>query len=462
MFNKISTLPPEALKYILNEIENLSDDDVEKQQLMRIAKFAKKTLGELDKEVMEVRKKSFNIQRYFFLPFEKLLFTGDPTHKQDGCVSRHSMNKIWAYIQSNLLSEEVKQFEASFNLAVKQKEIKKAKTIINEFNRLVGQKLEESISIFKQNDRDWRRFVMLIGDDIAAQDAEELCYYLQNIPAIEKATKYLSNEIVELNGNSLVSMTEEFINVKQQDAKLLPFYVTLLISQLKRPEHALRIIQKYYRIDDASAASKCDLSVIGEILIFNAEIYANNFSDPKKSSEPGKQRLYQYTSYAKIVLGFEREFDVSPISSWGKKIIDLRKTASSTLSKDIVTCPRLIKQVLGNYQTVRNGVIASAPDQMEINKLYDSLIVFHGVKNFIAATSCNAIYNESYKTVMQFIEVLSVSIVDTMRKESHQNQQILLKYLEIATEMLKIIKDEDQASVYYKSGTLAIRSENVA
>ena len=72
----------------------------------------------------------------------------------------------------------------------KKKEVKKAKIIVNEFNRLVGQKLEEVVKACRKDEREWRRLSMALGSKVIALDAEELSYYLQNIPEIEKAIKY--------------------------------------------------------------------------------------------------------------------------------------------------------------------------------------------------------------------------------------------------------------------------------
>ncbi len=459
MYNKIPLLPPEALKYLLTEINNLSDNDVDRKQMLRIADIAKKALEK--HAAGEQQKKQYNLKRYFFLPFEKIIFTGSLKEKQAGRISKNSMEAIWDYIQKKLMPSELDEFEMAFKNAIQQKEMKKAKTIINEFNRLAGQKLEEIIKKCRNDDREWRRFIMVIGDETIALDAEELAYYLQSIPEIEMALKLFGVKIAELNGNSLNKIIAEVNKIKDKKPKLLPFYVALLVGCLKQPEHSLRIIQKFYRINDASSAAKCDLSIIGDILLFNAKIYATNFTGSYNSNQNPEETLEYYKHYANIILGIERELDISPISSWGKNIIELRLQVSDALSKIIISSPRLIKKVLGKYQTNSGNVIVKPPHQREIDELNNNVFLLYGIKNYIAASSCNATYTEGLKEAVHLINLLSVAVVEMMRRENVENQKTLLGYLDISKDLIEIIKDENQANIYHKGGLLAMRSANV-
>lgn len=457
MYKKIELLPPEALKYLLKQVENMPDDHPEKDKMLRIADIATKTLikqGEL--EAPEKRK--YNLKRYFYLPFSRILFDGEVDQRQEGRISRHSMEKIWNYLETQLMPTEIDELEISFNAAVRQKEMKKAKIIVNEFNRLAGQKIEEIVKNCKDNEREWGRFSGAIGGKIVALEAEELAYYLQNVEEVEKALKFFAIEIPDLSGNVLAKITNEVMRVKQQQPKLFPFYITLLIDSLKRPSHILRVIQKYYRIDDASAAAKCDLSLLGDILIFNAKVNLSNFEVSENNHETHVQHLEYYQNYAKIILGLEREIDVSPISSWGKEIIHMKTQAADALEKDILASPQLMTKILGRYQKIANGKPVKEPDQLEIDELNSSIYLLHGIKLYIEAASCHAMFAESYRKCEEFIDIYSVSIVELLRRENDQNKKSLLVYLDISTGLIKITKDPEQADIYHKGGLLAARA----
>lgn len=456
MFKKIELLPPDALKYLLKQIDNMSDEHPKKRKMSRIADIATKTLVKQG-ELQETKVRQYNLRRYFYLPFSRILFNGILDETQPGRLSRHSMGRIWNYLQFKLMPEEVQEFEASFNVAVQQKETKKARIIVNEFNRLAGQKLEEVIENCKDDEREWARFSMTIGDKLVAEEAKELAYYLQNTAEVEKAIKFFATDIVDLSGTTLSKITNEVLKIKQNQPKMFPIYIGLLIDCLKHPAHILRIIIKHYRIDDASAAAKCDLSILGDILLFNAKIELNIFIEDSNSQEKHEQYLQHYINYATIIMGLEREFEVSPISSWGKEIIELKAAAAESLEKDIMTCPRLLKDVLGRYQKIADGIPVKNPEEAEIGKLNASIFLLQGVKNHIAAASCNAVFSENYQKCEQFINVFSTAIVEQMRRESAKNRQALLVYLQISAGLIKIIKDPEQADVYLKSGLLAIR-----
>ncbi|MBL1240348.1 MAG: hypothetical protein COB13_000745 [OCS116 cluster bacterium] len=456
MYKKIELLPPEALKYLLKQVESMPDSHPEKQKMLRIADIATKTLikqGELE----EAEKRKYNLKRYFYLPFSRILFDGEMDQRQIGRISRHSMEKIWSYLETQLMTTEVDELEQSFNAAVRQKEMKKARIIVNEFNRLAGQRLEEIIEKCKDNEKEWTRFSGAIGSKLVAREAEELSYYLQNIDEVEKALKFFAGEIPDLAGNVLSKITNEMIRIKEAQPKIFPLYITLLIDSLKRPSHVLRVIQKYYRIDDASSAAKCDLSILGDILLFNAKVNLHNFISSENSQENHEQHLQYYVNYASIILGIEREFDVSPISSWGKEIIGLKTRAADALEEDILTCPRLLTSVLGRYQKIADGKPATEPDQFDIDELNASVYLLHGIKLYIEAASCHAMFTESYRKCVQFIDIFSVAIVEQMRRVSNENKKALLVYLDISTGLIKIIKDPEQADVYHKGGLLAVR-----
>lgn len=457
MYEKISLLPPEALQYLLKQIEAMPDDQPEKQKMLRIAEIAQKTLNERSETAKTSERREYNIKRYFFLPFNKILFSGELDKRQAGRISRGSMNKIWEYIEHKLMPNELEELEMSFKAAIVAKEMKKAKIIVNEFNRLAGQKLETVITECRKNDREWSRFAMIIGNKMVARDAEELAHYLQNVDEIEKALKVFSKEITDLSGNILTSVTNELIKIKENLPRLLPIYVALLIGSLKHPAHVLRVIQKYYRIDDASSAAKCDLSLLGEILMFNAQINANNFTSNKVSKSNRSEQLKFYINYADVILGLEREFDVSPISSWGKEIIELREKVSHSLQRYILICPKMLKDVLGRYQLVVDGIATNDPSKKESDELNGCVYLLHGIKNYMAATSCNAVYRESYAKCLRFIEVYSVGVVEQMRRDKSGKNKTLFSYLEISSELIKIVKSDEQADVYLKGGMLAIR-----
>ncbi|NRA85856.1 MAG: hypothetical protein HRU28_00380 [Rhizobiales bacterium] len=460
MYKKIGLLPPEALKYLLAQIEEMPNDEPDKPHMLRIAEIAKKTL--MTHENNTQTKKTYNLQRYFFLPFEKIIFSGELDQKLPGRISRTSMKNIWDYVCEQLIPNDIGEYEMAFKVSIQKKEVKKAKIIVNEFNRLVGQKLEEVVKACRKDEREWRRLGMALGSKVIALDAEELSYYLQNIPEIEKAIKYFADEIIDLSGKQLVSITNDITKIKDEKPSLFPFYVTLLIGSLKYSEHSMRIIQKYYRIDDASAASKSDLSLLGEGLIFNAKIHANNFETAFKNKQEGSVLLRHYQEYAKVILGLERELEISPISSWGKDIIALRSKISININQTITNCPKLIKNVLGKYQNIVGDVIAEPPIQFEIDELINCVELFYGIKNYIAASSCNAAYSSNFSRVIQSIELLSEAIVEQLRRECLSNQKILLQYLEIATILLRIIKSSEEAQIYKKGGLLAIRDTNTA
>lgn len=454
MHKKIGLLPPEALKYLLKQIDNMPDDQPEKKKMRVIADIAAKTL-EKKTEPAEMRR--YNIQRYFYLPFSKMLFDGVLDRRESGRISRDSMAYIWEYMRLKLMPDEVEELEQSFSQAVRDKEMKKAKIIVGEFNRLAGQKLQEVIDKCKDNDKEWARFAMVIGNKLVARDAEELSYYLQNGSEIEKAVKLFPDEIEDLSGAALSKITNEIVKVKETMPRLLPVYASMLITALKHPAHVLRLIQKYYRIDDASAAAKCDLAVLGEILLFNAKIAAHNFVESKKNQNSREKYLNYYRDYADVVLGIEREFDVSSISSWGKEIIGLKEQVSEALEKDILACPRQLKTILGRYQQIVDSIAAKEPTEAEITELNRCVYLLHGVKNYIAATSCNTIYQENYAKCVQFIEVFSVGVVEQIRRDTQSNKKAFLIYLEISTDLLKIIKSEEEAELYHKGSLLAIK-----
>lgn len=457
MYKKIELLPPEALKYLLKQVDNMPADHPDKQKMLRIADIATQTLikqGEL--EAPEKRK--YNLKRYFYLPFGRILFDGQLDQRQVGRISRYSMENIWNYLETQLMSAEIDELELSFNVAVRKKEMKKAKIIVNEFNRLAGQKLEEVIEKYKDNEKEWMRFSGAIGSKLVAREAEELAYYLQNVEEVEKAHKFFPDEIPDLSGKILSKITSEMMKIKEQLPKMFPFYITLLIDSLKHPSHILRVIQKHYRIDDASAAAKCDLSLLGEILIFNAKVNLSNFETSENNHENHVQHLEYYLNYAKIILGLEREFDVSPISSWGKDIIDMKTQAADALEEDILACPKLLTSVLGRYQKIVDGKPSKQPDQLEIDELNTSVYLLYGIKLYVEAASCHVTFTESYKKCQEFIDMFSVAIVEQIRREKDKNKQALLPYLEISTGIIRIVKDPEQADIYHKGGLLAVRA----
>lgn len=460
MYKKIPLLPPEALKYLLKQIEDMPNSKPEKQKMLKIADMAKKSLLERDEKAGKSDRRKYNLKRYFYLPFNRILYDGELDKRQVGRISRNSMEHTWKYIETHLMPNELLELEAAFKTAIEAKEMKKAKIVVNEFNRLAGQKLEEVITKCKDDTREWARFSMTIGSKLIAKEAEELSYYLQNIADVEKALKFFAGEIADLSGNILTKITNEMIKIRENDPKIFPIYVTLLIAALKRPAHVLRVIQKHYRIDDASAAAKCDLSILGETLLFNATVNAHNFCETKNSRKNQEEYLAYYVDFANIISGLEREFDVSPISSWGKEIIELKAQISIALERDILASPQLLRTVLGRYQKISDGMAVENPDQTEIDDLNASVYLLHGIKRYISAASCSAIYSENYSKCVQFIDVFSVAIVEQMRRETDENKKSLLVYLEISTDLIRIIKDAEQAEVYHKSGLLAARDTN--
>lgn len=457
MYKKIELLPPEALKYLLKQVGNMPDDHPEKEKMLRIADIATKTLikqGEI--EAPENRR--YNLKRYFYLPFSRILFDGDIDQRQVGRISRNSMENIWNYLETQLMPSEIDELELSFNAAVQQKEMKKAKIIVNEFNRLAGQKLEEIIESCKDNEREWGRFSGAIGSKLVAREAEELAFYLQNIEEVEKALKLFAGEIPELSGNVLSKVTNEVMKIKEQQPRMFPFYITLLIDSLKRPAHILRVIQKYYRIDDASAAAKCDLSLLGDILIFNAKVNLSNFVASENNHKNYVRHLEYYVNYAQIILGLEREFDVSPISSWGKEIIGMKTQAADALEKNILACPQLVTNILGRFQKIGSSKLIKEPDQLEIDELNSSIYLLHGIKLYIEAASCHAMFSQSYGKCLESIDMFSVAIVELIRRETAEKKKTLLVYLDISTGLIKIVKDPEQANIYHKGGLLAVRA----
>lgn len=457
MFKKISLLPPEALKYLLKQIETMPDEQPDKHKMLKIADIARKALKKLDDLTKDEEKRQFNIRRYFYLPFNKIIFSGDLDRRQAGRVSRDSMRKIWDYIETKLMPDEVDELEMAFKASIQAKQMKKAKIIVNEFNRLAGQKLKSVISKCRDNDREWARFAMVIGNKKVARDAEELSEYLQNTEELENIMKFFSVEIPDLSGNVLNRITKETLKIKENTPHLFPFYAATLIDSLKHPAHVLRVIQKHYRIDDASAAASCDLAILGNILLFNAQIGANNFIKSTEETDSPEQYLEHYRQYSDIILGLEREFDVSTNSSWGKQIIQLKENISEALKKHIISCPSQLKNILGRYQMVVDGVVSRNPTTREIEQLKRSVYMLHGIRNYIAATSSNAIFRDYYPKCLQFIDVYSVGIVEQIRRGSIEKKNKLLPYLEISGELIKIVKDEQQAAVYLKGGMLAMR-----
>lgn len=453
MVGKITHLPPEALKYLLKQIDEMPDDNPLKPKMLKISEIANKTLSEQKRKSQPVEKRQFNIRRYFYLPLNRILFDGDLEVRENGAISRFSMEKIWFYILTKLMTEEAEEFEQAFKAAMQEKKMKKAKLVVSGFNVLVGEKLEAVIKQHKGNERDWSRFAMIIGNKSIAEDAEDISYYLQNISEVEQALKFFPAEIEELNGGRLAITTDEIIRVKKTQPRMLGFYISLLINSLKQPAHALRIIKKYYRIDHASAASQCDLAIIGEMVLFSARVNVHNFTMCVFDDQKKEKKLDYYTTYANIVLGMEREFDVSPFSEWGKKIIELKKSVSEALEIEIKTSPSLVKNVLGAYQ--KTGI--TAPDQFDIDELNDCVRLLHGIKNYISASLCNASYAENYLRAEKSIATFSNAIVDLLGREKPKRQQELLPYLDIAADLIGIIKGSEQAELYRKSGLRSLR-----
>ena len=458
MFKKISHLPPEALKYLLTQISDMSPDTPERPQMLKIAELATKTLADQEKKLLPPEKRKYNLRRYFYLPFAKILFDGNLDERKAGMISRFAMEKIWFFILLKLMPDEIDEFELSFRMAVLEKEMKRAKIVVNEFNRLAGQKLNEIIVSSKQDYKEWTRFTMIIGNENIAADAEDLSFYLQNMRDVETALKFFPDEITELNGNYLHKATDEMLRLKKELPAFLPLYISLMLNSLKYPAHALRIILKYYRIDNASAAAQCDLAIIGEMILFKARVAANNFVTCEFDKKKPHKKLEYYKDYANIVLGVEREYDISAISSWGRDIIELRTQVSTELEKNITALGRQLKSTLGGFQKIPSGKAAAIPDPFDVVELTNNLHLLHGLKNYISASLCSAIYTEHYKRALGSIELYSKSIVELLRNEVGNKRNALFPYLELATELISIIKDESQAAIYHKGGLLAAKT----
>lgn len=158
MQQKIALLPPQALKYLLKQISDMPDDQPERHKMQRIAEIAMAALNKQAGTTKKPEQRDYSLKRYFYLPFNKLLFDGELDRRQSGRISRNSMEKIWNYIENKLMPTEVEELELAFKVAIQAKEMKKARIIINEFNRLAGQKLEEVITKCRSNDREWSHF----------------------------------------------------------------------------------------------------------------------------------------------------------------------------------------------------------------------------------------------------------------------------------------------------------------
>ena len=402
----------------------------------------------------------------FCAPFNIFLVDEKSEPSQRGIISRKSIMPIWNWLMSDLMRDVMPRLDADITHMLLSDDLAGAKRLMAEFHQKAGDEMWAALSAVEEGSREHMRYNALFGDASVLDDALEVARILQIAPALDQLSKNIPAGATLNRDADVQHMARLYRDFIKSTPAHVELGILLIAARLKKPYEILKVLKAHTRVESNIAVMRDPASVSGTTILISLEnsmIEAINKIALYEDFDFVSKKITEFRDCAEL---FNNEFEISPKSLWGNRIIKIRNDLSSAISMQIGQLPRFInnlrygREKLKSFQqeSSKTAALQNSPNAYDVDQaLYTAkLLMLAGLH--IDQLSVNDALTRARNDSNKFIESISEMIVSDLSKAAGKEKDFIMRHFGPIVEMTQILQGDQLAALLERRGASASRA----
>ncbi len=277
-------------------------------------------------------------QAWFFEPAEPMIVTA--AGQKASTVDRSLFDKLWTLLCESEHAEAAADAVAASDRAVTEEGEPAARKLAQAQRRVLAPLLRSLVSSSEL--RDIETLERLVGGPKRRAAAGHVAVALEHTEVVYGALASWEQGLRQLDEDRVDALREAYESATAIAPEVGPVLLMVGARRLAKPAQILRVVGRIARSTNEFMVENTDLSIIGELLIDEAEAVARQFAAPKRARFDDAAMVAAVSRYADIVYGMTEEFQLSKDGAWGGRLFALKSAASVSLQS---LCERVVDAV---------------------------------------------------------------------------------------------------------------------
>ncbi len=284
--------------------------------------------------------------RIVFEPLEDFFVNAPPAAKRAGTIARASLAPIWAWMERDLKSDDIRNLVKPLKAAIAGRDAEARALAAKPLRSAVAAALSEGLAGAAPRSPRYEALVARLGSAHAVEDAREVAMLLAAAPVFVDVRALIPACSKRLSEADLVKLRELYDEVSPRLPDQSVYIPVIAMRRLARPWQVMDVLRTLGRVDNDTALCNTTLGLAGDLLLDELQDHANFLVSAKLGVTDTGEVLRQLGIFADVSAGMSQAFDIRRVGPWGQRLAKVRKLVSDSMERQV---ERLPDQVIGAF-----------------------------------------------------------------------------------------------------------------
>ncbi|MEL7028670.1 MAG: hypothetical protein AAGL49_05530 [Pseudomonadota bacterium] len=400
--------------------------------------------------------------RLFCTPFEDLLYNGRSPSKDVGRISRDTIAPLWAWLQDDLIPDEVQALSKKLVRAVLDGDQEARRIALADLHRRSAVILAEELERADKDRGARRAAAMRFGDARALDDVREIAAVIEFAPEIAKVQADFPRPVDRVHDEDLTKIKGHYQTFVDHMPHLAPYLFLIVMGRMKRPWELLGVVGRIsHAEDDRLISASSDMGAIGERLLGDAERIAEIFRQESNADTPVETVLRELEQFTDLVQGLVRELGVRRDGPWGQRIFAARQVASDAMERRLELALKAIRAAMPVRRAGEVGVFTSRPDlEADLDKTVfasavDGARFISEARYYARQAAFAAAHADISERAVKEVQDYSAAIIQELRAAEPQSREAAQPLADAVADMIAHLDSPENADVFRRRSAAA-------
>jgi len=401
-----------------------------------------------------------NPQRLFFAPLEPFLVDDSPERKHRGRICRANLEPIWEWICRDLMPQESKTYADQVNMLLGANRKEGADQLVRTFQDLVEQRLRETLSSAKTDDKLRRRVSVQVGTPFALEDVREVAAIMRARDALAVIGTRLPLSITNLadeQRDHVIGLLESPIG---RHREIFVYALIIVMSRLVAPWQLVRLAIRAAESDSAARIAETSYAVAVDIVLTDIDRMIATLRGSLKTGNSAEVALLLKEIHD-AARTLRTEVDLSGDTPWGRQLAASRAEVAKLLLAEIDNLPGQVRRLLRPRPSKEVGP-GAVLDPGDVADVEARLVLASVSRTYAGELAVSEATRRVNSELQNFFDSGTQVLLDRMRTSPLSERSFRHSQLDAAVRFCAKLFGVEYASTLAKAAEVAAKGEQKA
>ncbi|WP_421792244.1 hypothetical protein [Hyphobacterium sp.] len=290
-------------------------------------------------------------------------------------------------------------------------------------------------------------------------ELNEIACLLKHDTAICSEIAGLPKSIPNFSEELVVGVRDSYERICSQAPEASLWFLYIVTARLEKTAQIFRAVEKIGKRSDDALVSKTDLADIGDLVLANAEFWADQFSKQPKSLEEADAAGAALAKYVEVTVGMTREFGIRKDGRWGKSLFAIRAKASESLESFFKHVEKTFSRALPHPAKGQHGLAkpGAMPDPARIVEAESGLRFLALAGEWASQAAVGSSQKHAADFAREEIDECARALLEILRTAEGEDSDKASEAIALCVRYMRASKDEENAALIQRRA-VAVRA----